>query len=112
MVRVLTDEDFNKHVIRGLRRVLPSLDLVRVVDVEPSAPDPRVLQLATDQHRVLLTHDVGSMPRHIDDRRAEGLPMPGVILIPQERGIGWVIRQLHVFLQFDDPADFDPPLWL
>lgn len=38
MLRFAADENFNADVVRGLRRRLPELDIVRVQDVSLSAP--------------------------------------------------------------------------
>lgn len=46
-------------VLRGLRRVEPRLDIVRVQDTAiAQAADPVVLEWAANEDRILLTHDV------------------------------------------------------
>jgi predicted nuclease of predicted toxin-antitoxin system len=58
-VRWPADENFNHDIVRALRRRLPSIDLVRVQDVGlEGASDPTVLEWASAEDRVLLTHDV------------------------------------------------------
>jgi hypothetical protein len=39
MLRLAADENFNADIIRGLRRRLPELDVVRVQDVGLSGAD-------------------------------------------------------------------------
>ena len=47
MLRLVSDENFNGDIIRGLFRRLPELDLVRVQDVGlMQTPDPDILQWA------------------------------------------------------------------
>ena len=46
-------------------------------------PDPEVLALAAQQGRLLVTHDVHSMPRHFGEFLAAGGNSPGVLLIRQ-----------------------------
>ena len=59
MLTFLSDENFNNNILRGLIRKNPGLDIVRVQDTEFSgADDPSVLELAAEENRILLTHDV------------------------------------------------------
>ena len=54
MLRLAADENFDSRIVRGLLRVLPELDLVRVQDTElAAAPDPDVLAWAAQIHRGL-----------------------------------------------------------
>lgn len=81
MLRFLSDEDFNGHVLQALLRRDPSLDVVRAQDVGLiSKPDPDVLDWAATAGRVVLTRDRGTMTRHARDRIRAGLPMPGVVV--------------------------------
>ena len=61
MLLFVTDENFNNDIVRGARRRLPTIDIVRVQDVGLlSADDPSILEWAALTGRVLLTHDVGN----------------------------------------------------
>ncbi|MBO1349959.1 MAG: DUF5615 family PIN-like protein [Hormoscilla sp. GUM202] len=47
MVKLLADENFNNHIIRGVLRQNPNVDILRVQDVDLSgADDPIVLKWA------------------------------------------------------------------
>ena len=71
MLRLLADENLNNDIVRGLRRRLPGLDLVRVQDVGLSgADDPTILAWAAREGRVMLTHDVSTMTRLFDRTRS------------------------------------------
>ncbi len=51
MLKLAADENFNNDVLRGLRRILQGLDVVRVVDVGLSgASDERVLEFSRPPH--------------------------------------------------------------
>jgi hypothetical protein len=94
MLRLATDEDFNK-ILRGVLRRLPELDIVRVQDANlPRKDDPDVLEWAAREGRVLLSHDVGTMRKHAYDRVNAGLPMPGLFEVSQELPIGVAIEEL------------------
>src|SRR5207249_3148212 len=83
MVRLVSDENFNGDIVRGLLRRRPDLDLVRVQDVGLSeTPDPEILEWAAGQERVLLSHDVSTVPPAAYQRTANGKPLPGVFIVP------------------------------
>ena len=53
MLRIMTDEAFNGRIARGLLRLLPKLDLVRIQDIGLlSALDPDILAAAANDGRV------------------------------------------------------------
>lgn len=95
MIRFPADEDFNRRILRGLGRRIPSLDVVRVQDVGLiTRPDTEVLEWAAIENRVVLTHDVTTMSKHAFDRVNQNLPMPGVIEVSQDVPIGEAIEEL------------------
>jgi hypothetical protein len=80
MLLLIADENFNNTIVRGLLRVKPSLDIVRVQDVGlSSADDPAVLEWAAREDRILLTHDVATITKYAYERILSGKYMPGVI---------------------------------
>jgi hypothetical protein len=95
MLRLATDEDFNNRILRGLLRRRPSLDLVRVQDAGLIGKgDAEVLEWAAREGRVLLTHDVTTMKKYVDERIAAGLPMPGVFEVSQHTPIVQAIEDI------------------
>jgi predicted nuclease of predicted toxin-antitoxin system len=79
----LADENFHGAIVDGLRNRQPDLDILRVQDVGlMSADDPAILDWAAKEGRILLTHDQATIPDFAYDRIAAGLPMPGVIRVP------------------------------
>jgi len=69
MFRLLADENRNHDLMRGVLRRLPSLDLARVQDVGlREVDDPGVLEWAARDGRIVLTHDVNTMPAFAYDR--------------------------------------------
>lgn len=94
-MRFATDEDFNNRILRGLLRRNPDLDIVRVQDAGlVGRGDAEVLEWAAREGRVLLTHDVTTMKRHVDERTDAGLPMPGVFEVSQHTPIALAIEDL------------------
>jgi hypothetical protein len=97
MLGFCADEDFDGRIIRGLFARRHDLDLVRVQDVGLSgASDEKVLEWATDNNRILLTHDNRTMPSHVGDRLNSGLSIPGVLIVDDLAPIGLCIEELLI----------------
>lgn len=83
MIRLAADENFKAQIIRGLIRRHQQIDIVRIQDVGlQGAADPEVLEWAANQGRILLSHDVVTLPDAAYSRVARGMLMPGVFLVP------------------------------
>lgn len=92
MERLLSDHNFSGRILRGLIRRLPGLDVLRASDVGLAAAiDPIVLEWAALEGRVLLTHDINTIPAFASARIKSGLPMPGVFVVASEMPIGGAI---------------------
>lgn len=95
MIKFLADEDFNNRIVRGLRRRLLILDIVRVQEVGLiGRHDTEVLEWAAREGRIILTHDAATMIDFAYSRIAEGTEMPGLIATSQYMPIGDVIEEL------------------
>lgn len=106
MIRLLTDENFNQHILRGLRRRLPRLDFVMVRDVGLAGlPDLVLLEWAAKEQRIILTHDIKTLVPDAKRLVAQGEPMAGVIAIPQSVAIGHVINDLELLLECYSESD-------
>jgi hypothetical protein len=89
VLRLAADENFNGLILRGLLRLNPSLDIVRIQDTDLSgAEDPFVLDWAAREGRVLITHDVKTITRFAFERVVAGKPMPGVFEVSDSLPIG------------------------
>jgi len=63
MLRLISDQNFNGRILRGLRRRLPELALIRALDLGlDRVDDPEFLEHAADDDRIVLTHDVNTLP--------------------------------------------------
>jgi uncharacterized protein (DUF433 family) len=75
MLRLASDADVHGEIIRGLRRRLPEIDLVRAQDALPAGtPDLAVLAWAAAEGRVLITNDRNTMVGFAYQRVAAGEP--------------------------------------
>jgi hypothetical protein len=106
MLRFAADENFNGHLLRGLRRRLPGLDVLRVQDTQVSGQgDPEVLAWAAAEGRVLLTHDVLSLTAAANERLRAGKPIPGVVEVSLKQGLGRAIEELQLLAEAGRPED-------
>ena len=114
MLRLVSDENFNGDIVRGLLRRQPALELVRVQDVGlMRTPDATILEWAASQGRVLLSHDVSTIPPAAYQRVGDGKPMPGVFIVPERMPIGQAIEEI-LFLSVEvEPGEWkDQVLYL
>lgn len=95
MLRLASDEDVHGDIVRGLRRRVPGIDLVRVHDSLPEGtPDPEVLAWAATENRVLITNDHTTMVGFAWERVAAGLPVAGLISTTNDQAIGQAIEDI------------------
>ena len=101
MLRPASDGDVHGEIIRGLRRRLPEIDLVRVQDALPEGtPDPDVLAWAAMEKRVLITNDRNTMVRFAYERAAAGDSVPGLIATTGEQSIGSAIDDIQLIAEY------------
>jgi hypothetical protein len=95
MLRLASDADVHGDIIRGLRRRMPDIDLVRAQDALPEgAPDSKVLAWAVAENRVLITNDRNTMVGLVHQRVAAGDPVHGIIVTTNEQAVGMAIDDI------------------
>ncbi len=100
MLRLASDADVHGEIIRGLRRRLPDIDLVRARDaLLEGTPDPEVLAWAAAENRVLLTNDRNTMVGFAYQRVTAGAPVPGLIATTIEQSIGSAIEDILLVVE-------------
>jgi predicted nuclease of predicted toxin-antitoxin system len=101
MLRLASDADVHGDIIRGLRRRLPEIDLVRTLDALPEdTSDPAILAWAADENRVLITNDRNTMIGFAYQRVADGEPVPGLIATTNKQSIGSAIDDILLIAEF------------
>src|SRR5450759_2667202 len=95
MVRFLADADLNYAIVKGCRRHEPAMDFLSANEARlQGVPDPEVLAFAAEQNRILVTHDLTTMPRHFGEFLQTRGSSPGVLVVPQSLPIGEAIEEL------------------
>ena len=107
-MRLAADENFDNHLIRGLRRRVRNVDIVRVQDAGLSGrPDEEVLAWAATEGRLLLSSDTTTMTAQAYRRLAEGHPMPGLLIVPQWLDLGTALIDLELVATLSEPGDWE-----
>lgn len=108
MLLLISDENFNNDIVRGLLRRKPDLDIVRVQDVGlRSAEDPVILEWAAREGRILITHDAATMSHFAYERVKAGMTMSGVIEVPDDLPIGTAIEDLLLLAEYSDRNEWE-----
>jgi hypothetical protein len=95
MLRLASDADVHGDIIRGLRRRMPSIDLVRAQDALPErTSDREVLDWAASENRVLITNDRNTMVGLAIERVTSREPMHGLIATTTQQSIGSAIDDI------------------
>src|SRR5262245_1763799 len=106
-MRLLFDENFNHRILRGLRIRLPQLDAVIAQDTSlKGSDDPSLLSSAAEQSRIIVTHDVRTIPKFAYKRVSGGDQMPGVIVVPEAMPIGEAIENLLTLIECSDQKEY------
>jgi hypothetical protein len=93
-IRFLADANFNQKIVAGLLLREPQINFELPQDVIPEGmKDPKVLELGAALGRVMVTHDVRTMPSHFS-AFVLGQSCSGLILVPKGMAIGAAIEDL------------------
>ena len=91
------DNDLDHRIIVAIRRLEPAIDLqtAPALGLQKRVPGCRVLGLAAEQGRILVSHDRRTMPGHFA-RFIVSHTSPGLIIVSQKLSIGTAAEWLHL----------------
>lgn len=93
--RFLADHDLNEHIVAGVLRREPTIELTRVRDVGMAErSDEEILQYAENEGLLVVSHDVNTMPAAAFARLAAGHSFPGLFMVQQTLPIGSIVESL------------------
>lgn len=93
-LRFQADADLNQVIVLGLLRREPAIDFKTANEAGlEGLKDPDVLALAAAEGRILVTHDIRSMPGHFA-ALIQTTTSPGVFLIPQNLPVAVAVEEL------------------
>ncbi len=106
-MKLVADENLNNRILRGIKRIYPNLDVLRIQDTEIAhADDPTVLHWCDLENRILLTHDFETIPMFAYARMQTGARVAGIIMIPKTLSIGAAITELSVVIELMSQEDW------
>ena len=107
MLRLLSDENLNGNLVRGLLRRQPDLDLLRVQDVNLlEAEDPDILEWAAARDRIVLTHDSATMPDFAYTRIVAEEVMPGLFVINDRMSVQRAIQEIVLMDECSEQSEW------
>lgn len=82
--------------------------MIRIQDTEISgADDSTVLEWASQEGRILLTHDLDTMTKHANARIEQGLPLAGVVFVRDTLPTAKVINDLLAMLGASEASEWE-----
>ncbi len=97
-IRFQADNDFNGQVIRAVQRSAPEIDFQTVPEagLHHGIPDERVLEIAAQAGRLLVSYDRNTMPAHFADF-IQSHSSPGVFIVSRKLTIAQAAEWLILF---------------
>jgi len=93
-IKFQADADFNEDIVTGVLRRVPEIDFQTAAEAGlEGLPDENVLKIAAAEHRILISHDRKTMPKHF----AEFIQQErcwGILLVSQKLEISAAIEQI------------------
>lgn len=95
-LRFQADNDLDQRIVTAVKRLEPSIDFQTAPAIRlHRVADPDVLALTAQEGRVLVSHDMRTLPDHFRDFIASQTS-PGVIIVSQKLSIGRAAELLHL----------------
>ena len=105
-IKFLADENFSTAILRGLLRRDASFDIVRVQEQGLSnTEDPLILEWAAENGRIVLTHDLRTMPDFAYQRIAKQQKMPGLIVMRPDIRVGIAVNDILLIAECLSPQE-------
>lgn len=112
--RFQTDADLRFEIVSGVLRREPAVDFQSAQQRLPAGTsDPLVLLTAANEGRIVVSHDVRTMPRHFHRFLEQHRTSPGVFLIPQAVTTSDAIEELVMIWAVSSGQEWQSQLiWL
>jgi hypothetical protein len=111
-VRFQADNDLRAAIVRGILRSHPGIDFRSAQSAKlDSVPDLEVLSIAQRDGRILVSHDLQTMPSAFREFTKQTIS-PGVFLIPQDLPVGRAVESLLLVWEASSPQDWQNRLCL
>ena len=107
-LKIFLDQNFNHRILRGLKRRIPNLDFVttQILNKQKEV-DPRLLKLAFNEDRVIITHDRKTFPKYAYAEVLRGENISGVLIVPKIMAIGEAIDELEIIILCSNKNEYE-----
>lgn len=107
-VRFLADADLNYAIVQGVRLREPSVDFRSANEAGlEGLSDPKVIELAAVEGRVLVSYDKRTMPVHFAASVGSGRKSPGVLLALPSAPVGDIIESLLIIWSVSSEREWE-----
>ena len=105
-IRFQADADLDEDIVIGLLRCDPAIDFQTASEAGLAGlDDPRVLALAAEEQRLLVSHDRRTMPRHFADFVVKNTSS-GVVIVSQKTPTVVAIEELLLIWTASDAEEW------
>ena len=105
-IRFQADNDLDQRIVVATRRLDPSIDFQTATALGlHGVPDLRVLALAAQQGRVLVSHDRRTLPNYFT-KFIESQTSPGAIIVSQRLTIGTAAELLRLLWAASEAEEY------
>src|SRR2546422_8431411 len=106
-IRFQADNDLNARIIDAVLRLNYTIDFETAarVGINIGTIDPEVLEITAEAGRVLVSHDLRTLPWHFASF-IETHTSPGVIIISQSLPVGDAAKWLHLIWEAARPEEY------
>ncbi len=88
------DADLNEDIVTGVLRRMPEIDFQTATEAAlEGVPDENVLEFATRENRILITHDRKTMPKHFA-AFIQSQTCAGVLIISKKLEVSLAIDEI------------------
>jgi hypothetical protein len=102
-VKFQADNDLDRAIVRGVLRQRPAVDFKSQPE---HSDDLTVLDLAAQDNRILVSHDISSMPTAFARYRLSG-HSPRVLLVPQSCALANAIEHLILIWELTEAGEWE-----
>ena len=105
-IRFQADNDLKFGIVKAVRRREPAIDFASAQEAGlEGVSDPELLDRATSEGRVLVSHDRRTMLDHFRAHLAAGKTSAGVLIVSQGAPIGLVVEAIVYVWLLSDPLE-------
>ena len=107
--RFLLDEHINLSVKRGLLRLEPHIEVIRVGDQDApalGAPDAEILEWIVLNSYILVSENRRTIPTHLQAHLAKGLAFPGILWIRPHIRLGQLVEELYLIWTASEAEEY------